>query len=96
MRAWQVAGSEFIEADGNGLAEIHGGLTGVRRNFHEEMAVGKIFAREAVFFRSEDEGDSTAASQFAVHTWSQIGQRDERLLGFAAAGGSGTHDESCF
>ncbi len=52
------ARSQLVEADGDGLAEVHGGLARVGGNFNEHVAAGKVFAGEAVFFRAEDQGDA--------------------------------------
>ena len=52
---------EFVEADRNGLAQVHRGLARVGRDFDEQMAIGQIFARKAMFFRAKDKGDAAAA-----------------------------------
>ena len=53
---------QLVEANGDGLAQIHGGLAGIGGDFDEQVAEGKVFAGEAVLFRAEDEGDAAAAS----------------------------------
>jgi len=55
------ARGEFVETDGGGLSEIHGGLAGIGGDFNEDVAPGEVFAGEAVFFRSEDESYSATA-----------------------------------
>lgn len=87
------ARSQLVEADGDGLAEVHGGLARVGGNLNEHVAPGKIFAGEAVFFRAEDQGDGRAVGAPAFNEASEIGKRNHRLLGFAVGEGSGADDK---
>jgi hypothetical protein len=47
-----IAG-EFVEADGDGLAEIHGALVFAGRDAQEPVAMAKIFVGEAAFLGAE-------------------------------------------
>jgi hypothetical protein len=90
MVAWR---GEFVEANGDCLAEIHGGLAGISGDFDEAVAEGEVFTGEAALFRSEDESDSAFASEFGMDHWGQGGKRNDGLLGFAVSDGSGAEDE---
>ncbi len=83
FRRGKGAGGEFVEADGDGLAEVHGGLAGVGGDGDENVAVREVFAGEAVLFRTEDKDDAAAAVEFARHKRGQVGEGDDRLLGLA-------------
>jgi len=48
---------DFIEADGDGLAEVHRRLRFAGVDDGDGVAPGEIVAGEAVFFRTEDEGN---------------------------------------
>src|ERR1035441_648695 len=80
--------SKFIKADGHGLAQVHGGLLAVRRNFDEQMAERQVFAGEAVLLRSKDDGDAASVCQFPLHEWTEIGKSNHGLPGFAVGQGS--------
>ena len=84
---------EFVEADGDGLAQIHGGLSRLGGDFDEDVAVRQIFACKTVLFRAEYEGNATAVGQFALDDGGQIGQCDDRLLGLAIGQSSGADDK---
>jgi hypothetical protein len=90
---WTGSYDQFVEADGYGLAEIHGWLAGVGGDFDEQVAPGKIFAGEAVFFRTEDEGYSAAASELLLDDGREIGELDYFLLGLAVGEGPGADDQ---
>jgi len=89
-------GGQLVEADGNGLAQVHGGLAVVGGDFNKELAPGEIFAGETVFFRAEDEGNLAAARELRCNQGRERGKRDDRLLGFAMGEGSGADDECAF
>ena len=90
------ARGEFIEADGDGLAQVHGRLGGVGGDLDQDVAVGEVFAGEAVFFRAEDEGYAAgdAGDAFAFDEGSEMGKGNYRLFGLAVGQGSGAGDES--
>ena len=50
--------NELVKADGDGLAEVHGGLAWVGGDFYQHVAEGEVVAGQAVFFRAEDEGNA--------------------------------------
>ena len=88
------AGGEFVEADGDGLAEVHGGLAGVGGDGDEDVAPGEVFAGEAVLFRTEDEGDAAAPAEFAGDERGEVREGDDRLLGLAVGERAGAENES--
>lgn len=101
--------SEFVEGDGDGLAEIDGGLTGVSGYFDQDVAEGEVIAGKAMFFRAEDEGDAgcgaggggwggqaaavECAAQFAFQERGERGERDDGLFGLAMGDGAGAGDK---
>ena len=91
-RAGRRSGN-FIQTDCNRLAEIHRWLVGMRRNLNEGVAPGEVLAGEAVFFRTEDEGDAAAAGHLLLNERSQVMQFDHRLLGLAIGECSCPEDE---
>jgi len=90
------AGGQLIEADGDRLAEVHRRLQGAGGDGNQLVAPGEILAREAVFFRAEDEGDAACAGQLLCNDGSERGQGDDRLLGLAAVDRAGAeHERRC-
>ena len=49
---------QFVEADGDGLAEVHGAMLGAGGDAQEPVAVAEIFVGQAGFFRAEEERDA--------------------------------------
>ena len=47
-------GSHLIEANRHCLAQVHRRLARIGRNLHQQMALGKIFARETMLLRPKD------------------------------------------
>ena len=86
---------EFIETDGDGLAEIHRRLARVGRDGKETVAKGEIVAREAMFFGAEDEGDAPAAGKLVANDGSERWELDDRLLGPAGFECAGSEDKGC-
>lgn len=89
----QCSRGQLVEADSDGLAQVHGGLVGVGGDLDEEVAVGEVFAGEAVFFPTEDKGNAACAGEFALDDGSEIGEGYDGLLGLAMGEGSGAKDE---
>ena len=87
------AGGEFVEADGSGLAEVHGGLARVGGDFDEVMAEGEVFSGEAVFFGAEDDGDSSVVVEFAGDDGSELIEADDGLFRFAVGECAGAENE---
>jgi hypothetical protein len=88
------AGGELIEADGGGLAEVHGWLAEISGDFNEDVAEGEVFAREAVLFRAEDEGDFGFVLEFSGDEGSELIEADDGLFGLSVSEGAGTENES--
>jgi hypothetical protein len=86
-------GGEFVEADRDGLAEIHGRLAGVGGDLDQEVAEGEVVTGEAVLFGTEHQGDAASASEFGIDHWSQGGKKNDGLLGFAMSDGPGAEDK---
>ena len=57
------AGGEFVEADGDGLAEVHGGLGFGGGDEEELVAEGEVLEVEAVVLGAEEESESAASGQ---------------------------------
>ena len=95
VRSVEEAGAdgELVKADGGGLSEVHGGLARVGRDFDEVVAEGEVFAREAVFFWTEDDGDCSSIVEFAGDDGSEMVEADDGLLGFAVGERAGAEDE---
>jgi hypothetical protein len=92
---WSCPG-EFVEADGYGLAEVHGGLGVGGFDDHEGVAPGEIVAGQAVLFRAEEEGNAADGGLSGEGLFDQpagFGQIENRLLGFAAVERAGAEDE---
>ena len=93
FRGDAAADGELVEADSGRLAKVHGGLAGIGGDFHEVMAEGEIFAGEAVFFGSEEDGDLSGVIEFAGDDGGELVEGDDGLLGFAVGEGAGSDDE---
>ena len=89
----ECARGKLVEADGYGLAQVHGGLAGIGGDFDEQMTEGQVFSREAVLFRAEDEGDAATAGELLQHEIGQIGKGYHWLFGLAVGEGSGAEHE---
>ena len=61
----------------------------VSGNLDEQVAAGKIFASEAVFFGAEDQSHAAAALDLGDQARRQIGEGDDGLLGLAMGEGTG-------
>jgi hypothetical protein len=84
---------QFVEADSDCLAQVHGWLLGGGGDFDEQMAAGEVFAGEAALFRAEDQGDAAAAVDFTAEGGAKLGKRDDWLFGLAMGEGSSAGDE---
>ncbi len=84
---------ELVEADGGGLAQIHGGLARVGGDFDEYIAVGKIVAGEAVFLRAEDESGAVGGGEFPGKERGEIGQGNDGLARLSMGDGARTRYE---
>ena len=85
--------SEFVEADGNSLAEVHGAVLFTRGNTHKPMAVAEVFVREAAFLRAEEQSDSASSRTLAEVPGSLV-EATHRVLQLTKAYGGGSHNKS--
>ena len=85
--------SEFVEADGHGLAEIHRAMHFAGGDAEEPVAMAEIFVGKTAFFRTEQEGDTACGEALADKTRGMFGAFDE-VLQFAAADGGGSNNEA--
>ncbi len=92
LRRLGVIAGDFIEADGDGLAEVHGGMFFARRDVREPVAVAQIVVRKADFFRSKQQRDALGAEGFA-HDARCGFEAMHGVLGEAVAKGGGADDE---
>ena len=53
---------QLVEADRDGLAQVHRGLPRVGRNLDQQVAKRKIFAGEAVLLRPENQRDASSTA----------------------------------
>ena len=53
---------QFVEADGDGLSEVHRAMLGAGGDAQEPVAVAEIFVGQAGFFRAEEERDAVRFS----------------------------------
>ncbi len=91
---------QFVEADGDGLAEVHGAMLGAGGDAQEPVAVAEIFVGQAGFFRAEEERDAIFFGACGVLA-REVPQKDGRggfegaelMMKFAAACGGGADDE---
>ena len=90
-RGVEIAG-EFVEGDGDGLAEVHGAMFFTRRNAEEPVAVAEVFVGEAALFGAEQEGD-TAGGEACADQGSGLLETLNRVLHFTVADGCGANDE---
>ena len=83
----------LVEADGDGLAEVHRGLVSVGGDFDHGVAKGQIVAREAMLFRAEDDGDASRGSQLLIDECGQMRQGEDGLFGLAGGAGAGSENQ---
>ena len=84
---------EFIERDGDGLAQVHRRMFGARGDAEEKLAVAEVVIGEADFFRSEEEGDFGTGAEAFAHEGGGGFEAIERLLRRALAAAGGANDE---
>jgi hypothetical protein len=101
---FEAGAGELVEADGDGLAEVHGEVAAVLRRVHgdggEEGGVGELVVGEAGFFGAEEESDAVLRGR---RGWGCVqGLKDEGggllegengVLELALADGGGGDDE---
>ena len=89
----RTAHGQFIKADCDRLAEVHGGLLGIGGDLKEQMAEGEVVAREAVFFRAKDKRYATASFKLIPDKRGEIGKRDHALFRLAIGQSPRAEDE---
>lgn len=97
MLFWSCGGlwiaRELVEADGYGLAEIHGAMLFVSGNAQEPMAMAEVFVGKAALLRSEKEGH-TAADEMLANEPSGLIWAADGVVQLALADGGGS-DNQC-
>jgi hypothetical protein len=83
---------EFVEADGHGLAEIHGAMLFAGGDAEQPVAMAEVFVGEAALFRAEQEGDMACRKALANEARALFEAFDP-VLQFARADGGGSDDE---
>jgi hypothetical protein len=84
---------EFIEADCDRLAEIHGAMLFASGNSQEPMAMAEVFVRKAALLRAEKEGDTAAGEMLAKEAGGLI-QAADGVAQLTLADGGGS-DNQC-
>jgi hypothetical protein len=96
-----IAG-ELIEADGDGLAEVHGEMAdgfglgcggGEEGDGGEEMAVAELVVGEASFFGAEEESDVVMGGEGGEDLWGGLLEGEDGLGELSDANGGGADDE---
>jgi len=85
--------SEFVEADSDGLAEIHGAMVFAGGDAQEPVTMAEVFIGEATLFGAEQESDAAVSEALANQRRSLFEAFDE-VLRVTAAHGGGADDES--
>jgi hypothetical protein len=88
----EIAG-EFVEADSDGLAEIHGAMSLAGGNVEQPVAVAEIVIGKAAFFRAEQKSDAARGEAFADEARGES-EGFRRVRQIAAQLRGGADDES--
>jgi hypothetical protein len=86
-----IAG-EFVEANGYGLAQIHGAVLFASRDAHEPMAVAEVLIRKATLFRAEEKRNAASGKALADEG-SGLLKAADRVLQLTLPNGSGSNNE---
>jgi len=84
---------EFVEGDGDGLAEVEGAMLFAGGNAQEPVAMAEVFVGEADFFGAEEKSDP-GGKEFAADKAGAGFESANGMLQGAAADGGGADDES--
>ena len=84
---------EFVETDGDGLAEVHGAVLFAGGDAYEPMAVAEVFIREPALLRAEEQGD-TVSSEMLAEVMRGLIEAAHRVLQLTKAYGCGPYNES--
>jgi hypothetical protein len=87
-----IAG-EFVEANGYGLAQIHGAVLFASGDAHEPMAVAEVLIRKATLFRAEEKRNAARRKAFADER-SGLLKAADRVLQLTLPNGGGPNNES--
>src|SRR6185437_10773963 len=87
------ARGEFIQADSDGLPEIHRGLCFLGGDCEQTMAKDKVVAGEPPFFGAEDDCDTSISCEFVADKRGEIGKSDDGLLGLTVSETGGSEDK---
>ncbi len=93
----QFVSRKLVEADGNGLTQVHGRLGFAGVDDGDGVAPGQVVGGETVFFRTEEEGDAVVwwglFSDFGTHALGSLREGEDGLFGLAAVERSGSDDQ---
>ena len=84
---WFGLADEFVQDNGDGLAEIHGGLFGTGGNTEQEVAMAEVVIGEADFFRSEEDRDFGTGAELGLDHWGGGFKGRDRLQQIALRAG---------
>jgi hypothetical protein len=84
---------EFVQADGYGLAKVHGAVFFARGNADEPMAIAKVFIRKTALLRTEKQRDAATREMLPERT-SRLIQAADRVLQLSLTHG-GCSDDEC-
>jgi len=87
-----IAG-KFVEADSDGLAEVHGAILFASGDAQEPVAMAEVFVREAALFRAEQKS-GTACGKALADKAGGLFETFDGMLQFAVAYRSGANDEA--
>ena len=85
---------EFVKADPDSLAKIHGAMLFAGGNAQEPVAVAEVFIRKAALLRPEKQGGAAAGKMLAEDTGGLLGAADRMLQLTLADGGGSDHQRA--
>src|SRR2546430_1268653 len=92
MRGGLRIAREFVEADGHGLAEVHGAMLFARGDAQEPMAVAEVFIGKTALLRTEENGDRAGRKAFADEG-SGLLKAPDRVLQLTETDGRSSDDQ---
>lgn len=84
---------QLIEDNGDGLAQIHGGMCGAGGDAEQQLAVAEILVGQAGLLRTEEDGYAGTGAEMLPDGFRTGCERLERFLEMAAAAVGGADNE---